>query len=117
MLATDLILQKVRDVYGVKGCLIVGEDGLVIDSILPEGADKEFYSAIVSAIFTESNKQSNRIGRGSPHMLTIETDDSTMVIIKLTIDNEILNVFTDFKIGSDTTQIIESMKKLTEIFK
>src|SRR5215210_2682224 len=99
MLATDLILQKVQSLGGVKGCLIVGVDGLVIDSIMPQAIDKELVSALISAIYTETAKQSNRFKRGKPEIIIMETDDTVMTIIQITVDNELLNVFTEFKKG------------------
>jgi predicted regulator of Ras-like GTPase activity (Roadblock/LC7/MglB family) len=118
MLTTDLILQKIQTLDGVKGCLIVGVDGLVIDSILPlQPLDKDLISALVSSIYTETAKQSARINRQQPNIIIMETDDSVLTIIHITLDNEIFNVFTEFKKGLDTTQIYDDLRSVTDSFK
>jgi len=117
MLATDLILQKIQSLSGVKGCLVVGTDGLVIDSILPQSLDKDLVSALVSAIYTETYKQSMRFNRGQPKIIIMETDDSVLTVIQISVDKEILYVFTEFKKGLDTTSIMESLKSVTSTFK
>ncbi len=117
MLATDLILQKIQDLGEVKGCLIVGQDGLAIDSNLPESTDKELISAIISAILTETAKQSTRFKRGKPNIIIMETDNSVLTASQINIENESMIIFIEFKLGLDTTQIMNSLKQITRIFK
>lgn len=117
MFATNLILQKIQSFNGVKGCLVVGVDGLVIDSILPESLDKDLISALVSSIYNEAAKQSGRINRGKPKIIIMETDDSVLTVLQVSVDKEVLNVFTEFKKGLDTTQIMESLRTVTNSFK
>jgi predicted regulator of Ras-like GTPase activity (Roadblock/LC7/MglB family) len=117
MLATDLILQKIQGLGGVKGCLIVSVDGLVIDSITPDALDKDLISALISSIYSDTSKQSVRLNRGQPKIIIMETDDSVLAITHITMDNEPFNVFTEFKMGLDTTQIVESLRTVTNSFK
>ena len=117
MFATDLILQKIQSLGGVKGCLVISVDGLVIDSIFSESLDKDLISALVSSIYNETAKQSGRINREKPKIIIMETDDSVLTIIQLIVDKEILNVFTEFKKGLDTTQIVEALRTVTNSFK
>lgn len=116
MFATDVILQKVRDLGGVKSCMIIGSDGLVIDSVVPTAMDKELVSALATAIYNETDKQSSRFKRGHPEVMVIETDTSMIAIMEVFIDTEKIHIFIDFKSGFDTVQILDSLKGLSKLF-
>jgi predicted regulator of Ras-like GTPase activity (Roadblock/LC7/MglB family) len=51
MFATELIIDKLKELSGFKNCVIVTQDGLSIDSQLDSDIDKNFISAITFSIF------------------------------------------------------------------
>lgn len=112
MLATELIIEKLKDISGFKSCIIVGQDGLSLDSFISDNEDKNFLSAIVSSMYNEINKQSNRFSKKDPEISIMETDQAVLAISKMPIDTETYIIFNQFEQDSDSISIMESLKQL-----
>lgn len=113
MLATGLIIEKIKDISGFKSCIIVGKDGLSIDSYIAENDDKNFISAIVSSMFSQINKQSNRFHKKNPGTSILETDLAVFAITKIPIDAEDFIIFIEFVHNSDSIFILDSVNTIT----
>ena len=70
----DELLKEVTDVPGVMGTLIVGNDGLVIATTMPDDVDKEIVGALTSSIYLNLDVQVKQMQRGGMRRLVIETD-------------------------------------------
>lgn len=114
MFATELIIDKLKELSGFKNCVIVTQDGLSIDSQLDSDIDKNFISAITFSIFSEIEKQSNRIGRKNPKTSVMETDTGILAITSMPpIDGESFIIFTEFAHGSDSIHVMDSINKIS----
>ena len=56
------------------GTLIVGNDGLVIATTMPDDVDKEIVGALTSSIYLNLDVQVKQMQRGGMRRLVIETD-------------------------------------------
>ena len=117
MLATDLILQKIQKLRSLKETLIVGQDGLLIDAILPPDSDREILSARMLAIFNETNKMFSKMKIGTPKIMVMETDTDIIAIAQIKMGAEVFNVFNSFKQNVDITYIMNFLEEVVASFK
>lgn len=113
MLATELIIERMKELSGFKSCVIVGQDGLALDSYIPDDTDKNFISAVISSMFSEINKQSNRINRKEPKTTVMETDQAILAITQMPIQGEPFIIFSEFSSTSNSIDIMDSVNKLS----
>lgn len=59
----DTILQRLLEIDGVTGALLVGKDGLVVASTL-EGEDEEFLAAMAAACYDATGRYIDQLGMG-----------------------------------------------------
>ncbi|MBC7473857.1 MAG: roadblock/LC7 domain-containing protein [Candidatus Sericytochromatia bacterium] len=116
MLATDLILQKIQSINGIKNSIIVGRDGLIIDSFFYETVDKDLFSAHVLSIFSQITKQAKRFNPNVPKIIIIETDEIVAFIIEIKISDEGMIIYTEFKVGLDIINTIDILKETFKTF-
>lgn len=68
----ETILQRLLDVEGVTGALLVGKDGLVVASTL-EGEDEEYLSAMAAAGYDAASRYIGQLGMGDIRHSIFET--------------------------------------------
>ncbi len=113
MLVTGLIIDQIKEISGFKSCIIVGQDGLPIDSFISDDTDKNLLSALVSSMFEQITKQSNRFNKKNPKTSIIETDSAVLSITKIPIDGEPFVVFSEFEFNSESIYILNSINKIS----
>ena len=59
----DTILQRLLEIEGVSGALLVGKDGLVVASTL-EGEDEEFLAAMAAACYDAATRYIGQLNVG-----------------------------------------------------
>jgi len=66
------ILEKLNKSAGVIGSLIVGRDGLVIDSAVSASINSDLVGAIVAGIFTSAESSMEELNQGELVMVMVE---------------------------------------------
>lgn len=100
----DSLLGGIDRVDGVTGSLVVGRDGLVIASTLPDGMDRELVGAIASSLFSNSDVQCKKMNLGGLHQAILETEQG--VLIMLSVDVGVLVVLSQDFGNLDLTQVL-----------
>ncbi len=65
-------LEKLNKTSGVIGSLIVGRDGLVIDSVVPTYFNADLVGAIVAGVFTSAESSMEELNQGELDMVMVE---------------------------------------------
>lgn len=112
MLATELIIEKLKEVSGFKNCAIVTQEGLSIDSYFTEEIDKDFLSAITFSMYSEIEKQSKRIGRNEPKTSIMETDANLLAITTIPMQGESFVLFSEFSHDTNPITLMDSINKI-----
>lgn len=68
----DTILQRLMEIEGVTGALLVGKDGLVVASTM-EGEDEEYLSAMAAACYDAASRYIGQLGLGDVRHAMYET--------------------------------------------
>lgn len=75
----ETILQRLMEIEGVTGALLVGKDGLVVASTM-EGEDEEFLAAMAAACYDASTRYIGQLGIGDVRHAMFETPGGTIQI-------------------------------------
>lgn len=84
----ETILQRLMEIDGVTGALLVGKDGLVIASTM-EGEDEEFLSAMAAACYDATTRYIGQLGMGDIRHAMFETPGG---LIQVTDGGDVLIV-------------------------
>ena len=74
------ILEKLNKTSGVIGSLIVGRDGLVIESVVPAGINADLVGAIVAGIFTSAESSMEELHQGDLQMVMVEGNLGKLIL-------------------------------------
>ena len=75
----DTILQRLMEIEGVTGALLVGKDGLVVASTM-EGEDEEYLSAMAAACYDAASRYIGQLGLGDVRHAMYETPGATIQV-------------------------------------
>jgi len=75
----ETVLQRLLEIDGVTGALLVGKDGLVVASTL-EGEEEEFLGAMAAACYDASARYIGQLGMGDVRHFIFETPSGTIQI-------------------------------------
>lgn len=75
----DTILQRLMEIEGVTGALLVGKDGLVVASTM-EGEDEEYLSAMAAACYDAAARYIGQLGLGDVRHAMYETPGATIQV-------------------------------------
>jgi predicted regulator of Ras-like GTPase activity (Roadblock/LC7/MglB family) len=97
------ILSELNQEVGVKGSMVVTQDGIVVASDLTTGLSDEVVAAVASGAIQSTNAQLNRIGQPNLSKFVLEAGFGKMVFIDIGI--AYLVVILDQRINMDVTLI------------
>jgi len=120
MYGPNLIMEIISNVEGAKGCLVLGEDGLVLASNISNYFDKEEVSALSLAMISDADKQCKRVQNNQSanvKNLILETDESVFVVSNFSILSEKFVTFTEFSKFLDVSYIMTAIEKALSTFK
>lgn len=100
----DSILGQIDACQGVAGSLIVGRDGLVISSTLPQNLDKELIGAISSSMLTNLDVQCKKMKLGASRQVILDTEGGVVLLISLEVG--VLVVMSQSLMGLDLTGVL-----------
>lgn len=100
----DSILGQIDACQGVAGSLIVGRDGLVISSTLPQNFDKELIGAISSSMLTNLDVQCKKMKLGASRQVILDTEGGVVLLIALEVG--VLVVMSQSLMGLDLTGVL-----------
>lgn len=75
----ETILQRLMEIDGVTGALLVGKDGLVVASTM-EGEDEEFLAAMAAACYDSTTRYIDQLGMGEVRHALFETPGGTISV-------------------------------------
>lgn len=75
----ETILQRLMEIDGVTGTLLVGKDGLVVASTM-EGEDEEFLAAMAAAGYDASGRYIEQLNMGEIRHAMFETPGGTIQV-------------------------------------
>lgn len=112
----DALLTDINSIPGVRGSIIVGRDGLLIDSTIKDATPKELIGAVGSSIYSNVEVATQRMQRGKLKQMFLSTD------IGLTIVNELENlglliVLTDPEAESRLFELLNAIRTTIEVSK
>lgn len=112
----DALLSDINSIPGVKGSIIVGRDGLLIDSTIKDATPKELIGAVGSSIYSNVEVATQRMQRGKLKQMFLNTD------LGLTIVNELENlglliVLTDVEAESRLFDLLNAIRTTIEVSK
>lgn len=112
----DALLSDINSIPGVRGSIIVGRDGLLIDSTIKDATPKELIGAVGSSIYSNVEVATQRMQRGKLKQMFLNTD------IGLTIVNELENlglliVLTDPEAEGRLFDLLNAIRTTIEVSK
>jgi predicted regulator of Ras-like GTPase activity (Roadblock/LC7/MglB family) len=78
----EAILQRITEIEGVAGAILVGKDGLVVAGTM-DGEDAELLGAMAAACFSAVSRYTEEIGIGEARRAVIEAERGTLSIIEV----------------------------------
>ena len=75
----EQILQRLMEIEGVTGALLIGKDGLVVASAM-DGEDEEFLAAMAAACYDASTRYIDQLGMGEVRHALFETPGGTIQV-------------------------------------
>lgn len=78
----EVILQRITEIEGVAGAILVGKDGLVVAGTM-EGEDAEVLGAMAAACFSAVSRYTEEIGTGEARRAVIEAKHGTLFMIEV----------------------------------
>jgi predicted regulator of Ras-like GTPase activity (Roadblock/LC7/MglB family) len=78
----ETILQRLTELEGVSGAILVGKDGLVVAGTL-DGDDAEVLGAMAAACFSALSHYTEEIGTGEARQAVIEARRGTLSMIEI----------------------------------
>ena len=78
----ETILQRLIEIEGVSGAIIVGKDGLVVAGTM-DGDDAEVLGAMAAACFSAISRYTEEIGTGEARRAVIEAERGTLYMIEV----------------------------------
>jgi hypothetical protein len=108
------ILNKLNQVSEIMGSLIVGRDGLVIASNVPEGVNAELIGAMVAGVFTSAESSMEELHQGEVKTVMIEGEKGKVILsnagaILVVLLDEVKNL------GLVRLEVKDAVNKLKEI--
>ena len=80
------VVQALSKRQGVDSVLVMGRDGLPIDSVCRDGVDAEAVAALVPALVVWCDKVGSAGSRGTSRTQVIECDEGFIIISVITTD-------------------------------
>ncbi|MFN8576043.1 MAG: roadblock/LC7 domain-containing protein [Candidatus Sericytochromatia bacterium] len=90
------LLNKIKQISGVKGALVASKDGLVQDSSISDDTDPNVIGTVISYIFNNIQTQSKRMQRGEPKRVILETDSQVISVLEYAGDSGSVLVFGEY---------------------
>ncbi|MEQ8167926.1 MAG: roadblock/LC7 domain-containing protein [Candidatus Eremiobacterota bacterium] len=108
------ILNKLNQTSEIVGSLIVGRDGLVIASNVPEGVNAELIGAMVAGVFTSAESSMEELRQGEVQTVMIEGEKGKVILcdagaILVVLLDEVTNL------GLVRLEVKEAVNKLKEL--
>jgi predicted regulator of Ras-like GTPase activity (Roadblock/LC7/MglB family) len=86
-MADDAQIKSSLDVlngkFGILGCLLIGQDGSVISSSLPEDMDIQTLGALSATLFANNDVSLQRMNMGGLEQMTLLTDQGVLHFYQL----------------------------------
>jgi len=76
-------LEKLNKTSGIMGSLIVGRDGLVIDSVVPAVFNADLVGAIVAGVFTSAESSMEELHQGDLDMIMVECTIGKLILCNI----------------------------------
>lgn len=86
------LLSSLNGKHGILGCLLVGGDGSVVSSSLPENIDTSTLGALSATLFSNNDVSLQRMNRGTLSQMTLLTDQGILHFCQ--VDGHFLIVLT-----------------------
>ncbi|MBX9569941.1 MAG: roadblock/LC7 domain-containing protein [Candidatus Obscuribacterales bacterium] len=86
------LLSSLNGKHGILGCLLVGGDGSVVSSSLPENIDVSTLGALSATLFSNNDVSLQRMNRGNLSQMTLLTDQGILHFCQ--VDGHFLIVLT-----------------------
>jgi predicted regulator of Ras-like GTPase activity (Roadblock/LC7/MglB family) len=104
------ILSDLNKTEGIKGSMLVGKDGLVIESQMPGGVDTELIGAMASAAYGSAERTASEINQGTLEQMMIEGEHGKTIMTDA--GEGILVVLADSKVNLGLIRI--NIRRSTE---
>ena len=86
------LLSSLNGKHGILGCLLVGGDGSVVSSSLPDNLDVSTLGALSATLFSNNDVSLQRMNRGNLSQMTLLTDQGILHFCQ--VDGHFLIVLT-----------------------
>ena len=110
----DALLSDINNIQGVKGSIIVGRDGLLIDSTIKDATPKELIGAVASSIYSNVEVATNRMQRGHLKQMFLSTDIGLSVINDLE-NLGLLVVLTEKEAENHLVELLNAIRTTIEV--
>jgi uncharacterized protein len=108
------ILRQTTKVPGVRGTVVIGEDGFVIASELSGGEDPQAIAALLSRVWTSVEGAFGRLEQGQPQRMILSGSSETVVIHSLGEALLVALVRRDANMGMVLVEVKGAVKKLSD---
>ncbi len=72
------LLSSLNGKHGILGCLLIGGDGSVVSSSLPQDIDTSTLGALSATLFSNNDVSLQRMNRGALSQMTLLTDQGIL---------------------------------------
>jgi predicted regulator of Ras-like GTPase activity (Roadblock/LC7/MglB family) len=117
-LKTELekILKKLKDIDGVKGCVIARAEGLLVVSTLPSEVNSQLVAALAAAIIKSSKFTVKELGIGELEYTIVKSTEGNYVCFS--IDSELVFsslLYKDVNLGMVIIKMENAIKEIKSL--
>ncbi len=109
------ILKDLGRINGVNGSLVVGKDGLIIETEVPSDVDAELIAAMSSAVFGTSERSVNEMKHEPLQQVMIEGKRGKTLLIDASEGILVLIADTDVNLGLIRIEMKRSAERIQDL--
>ena len=99
----EAILEQLNEAVGIRGCMIMTKDGMLVTSRLGEELSEEIVAAMASGLILSTRKALEAIGLGAFGRLVLKSTEGKIILVDAGV--AFLVVLADTRIKLDVTLI------------
>jgi predicted regulator of Ras-like GTPase activity (Roadblock/LC7/MglB family) len=110
------VLRKINKIYGVRGVILVGADGLPIASDLAEGEDESTLGAVASSVASALSGTLQRLAQGQLTRFVMNGSGGSVVLLPVASALLLTLVRKDANMGMILIELDEKATELAALF-
>ncbi len=106
------ILQTLNKTAGIKGCMVVTKDGVVVSAALGPDLDQETVAAVSSHMIQVSGRSLDALGMGRNERFTLTSAHGRMVFVDLDVGYLVVVTKMEMRLGQLLIEVESAARRI-----